>query len=156
MIQQALFDTGLTVYSVFIGSPVELRNMNDRRRAAQLALLSALLESRDGRASTDDIVRDSNATYDDGGKWLGGAVRELSDDGLIQRCDADRSKRPARHGGLLSIWEIIDRVAVAKRIGQLRASLSFTSEATPSTAIDGAAKSDTTHTTSTGSLSDES
>ncbi|TWU33739.1 hypothetical protein [Novipirellula artificiosorum] len=125
MIQQTLFDAGLTVYSVFIGNPVELRSMGDRSRAAQLALLTVLQKSRSGKASTDDIVRDSSKAYGDGGKWLGPAVRELVNNGVIRQCGADRSKRTARHGGLLTVWEIADRALARQKAARLRRSLSF-------------------------------
>jgi hypothetical protein len=125
MIQQTLFDAGLTVYAVFVGNPVELRSLGDRSRAAQLALLTVLLKSRSGKASTDDIVRDSSQPYGDGGKWLGPAVRKLADDGLIRHIGAERSKRAARHSGLLTVWEIADRALAKRKAARLRLSLSF-------------------------------
>lgn len=125
MIQQTLFDAGLTVCAVFVGHPVELRGVGDRSRAAQLALLTVLLKSRSGKASADDIVRDSSKAYGDGGKWLGPAIRELADDGFIRRCGADRSKRQARHSGLLTVWEIADRASVKRKVRRLRLTLLF-------------------------------
>lgn len=85
MIQQELFDAGVSVCSLFVGSPFEMRNIADRNRAAQLALL---LKSRSGQATTDDIVRDRNKRYDGDGKWLGPKISELSRDGLIRQCGA--------------------------------------------------------------------
>lgn len=125
MNQQLLFDAGLTVYAVFVGNPIELSRAGDKRRAAQLALLSVLLQSRSGQASTDDIVRDSSRPYDDGGKWLGPAIRELVDDGLIRPCGADQSKRQSRNGGLRHVWELVDEALAKRKVRRLRAALSF-------------------------------
>lgn len=125
MNQQLLFDAGLTIYAVFVGNPIQLSTASDKSRAAQLALLTVLLKSRSGIASTDDIVRDSSKPYDDGGKWLGPAIRELVDDGLIRACGANRSKRESRHGGLLNLWEIDNEVAAKQKVRRLRAALSF-------------------------------
>ncbi|QDT10198.1 hypothetical protein [Planctomycetes bacterium K23_9] len=125
MSQQMLFDAGLTVFSVFIGNPIELTSLGDRSRAAQLALLTVLLKRRSGKATANDIVRDSSAVYPDGGKWLGPAIRQLADDGLIRLCGACRSKRTSRNSGLLSEWELIDRKAAKQRVKRLKNALSF-------------------------------
>ncbi|MEX1027559.1 MAG: hypothetical protein WD049_06065 [Candidatus Paceibacterota bacterium] len=125
MNQQSLFDTGATVLSVFVGDPVELRSKDDKSRAAQLALLSVLLKRRSGKATANDIVRDSSRPYPDGGKWLGPAIKQLAADGLILWCGADRSKRTSRNGGLLGEWLLADRDAAKLRVKRLRAALSF-------------------------------
>lgn len=143
MIQQTLFDGGLTVFSAFIGNPIELRSLNDRRRAAQLALLSLLLEKPDGIGSTDDIVRDRGQQYPDNAKWLGKAINELSKDGLIEHHDAARSKRKSRNGGLLNVWRIGDRSAAIRKVALIKATLVFTNEATSPAGTDEAANSQT-------------
>lgn len=154
MIQQFLFETGLPVFGVFIGQPIHLHSPGDRCRAAQCALLALLLSRRSGTATTDDIVRDLNAEMPDGGKWLGVAVRELADDGLIRWHKATRSKRRARHSGLLSVWQLCNRAAARRRLSALKAALQFVNEATPSAGTGGVAKSDTTQHNSDGGLSD--
>jgi hypothetical protein len=157
MIQQTLFESGLTVFSVFIGNPIELRSLGDRRRAAQLALLNVLLRSRTGTACTDDIVRDSSKAYDDGGKWLGPAIRELQDDGLIRQCGANRSKRESRNGGLLNRWEIADESAARTKVRRLRAGLSFHKKTGSIAAtIEPANEAIHTQTTDEGNLNHES
>ncbi|WP_390174076.1 hypothetical protein [Rhodopirellula sallentina] len=131
MNQQALFDAGVPVFAAFVGRPIELSTAGDKSRAAQLALLTVLLKSRSGRASTDDIVRDASKPYTDGGKWLGPAIRELVEAGLIRQCGANRSKRESRNGGLLNVWELTDVAAAKQKVKRLRAALSFTEKADP-------------------------
>lgn len=125
MNQPTLFDTGSTVLSLFVGAPVEIRSSGDKGRAVQLAMLSVLLKKRKGTASANDIVRDSSRPYPDGGKWLGPAIRQLSDDGLIRLSGASRSKRASRNGGLLCEWELADRCAARIRAKRLRMALSL-------------------------------
>ncbi|MDV6031347.1 MAG: hypothetical protein F9B45_14850 [Phycisphaera sp. RhM] len=125
MMQQTLFDIGLTVCDLFVGRPIETRSAGDRCRAAQLALLTVLLKSRSGTASTDDIVRDSSKAFPGGGKWLGPAVSQLAKDGLIQSCGATRSRRTPRRKGLLSEWEIADREAAKLKVKRLKRGLTF-------------------------------
>ncbi|MCD0459212.1 hypothetical protein [Roseiconus lacunae] len=128
MMQQTLFDGGLAVCSMFIGQTVELSAPSDRLRAAQLALLRVLLKRRSGKASADDIVRDSSKAYPDGGRWLGGAIRQLAEDGLIRCCGAKRSKRTSRHSGLLCEWELVDRRKARQKVKRLELGLRFVKE----------------------------
>lgn len=145
MIQQELFDAGVSVCSLFVGTPFEMRSIADRNRAAQLALLTVLLKSRSGQATTDDIVRDRNRRHDGDGKWLGPKISELSRDGLIRQCGAKRSDRKTRKGGSVWTWEIVDRQAVILKVKRLRRSLSF-HQKTDSTAAtaESASKTSTT------------
>lgn len=125
MIQQHLFDVGLSVCSLFVGNPIELNSLGDRSRAAQLALLTVLLTSRSGKPTTDDIVRDSSKAYPDGGKWLGRAIAQLAEDGLIRCCGTRRSRRPARNAGLLHEWELADRKAANDKVRRIKLGLIF-------------------------------
>lgn len=125
MTQGLLFDIGLSVCDLFVGRPVETQNAADRCRAAQLALLSVLLKSRSGRASVDDIVKDRGKPYDDGGKWLGRAIAQLAEDGLIRSCGARNSRRHARNAGLLHEWQLADREAAELKVERLKRGLTF-------------------------------
>lgn len=125
MTQELLFDIGLSICDLFVGHPVETRNPSDRCRAAQLALLNVLLKGRSGRASADDIVRDRGKAYGDGGKWLGRAIAQLAEDGLIRSCGTRNSRRTARNAGLLHEWEIADRKAAELKVERLKLTLIF-------------------------------
>ncbi|TWT70959.1 hypothetical protein [Crateriforma conspicua] len=131
MIQQELFERGCQVLSLFVGNPVNLRTEGDRCRAAQLALLTVLLQSRSGTGSVDDITREPWRPYPDGGKWLGPAICQLSKDKLIRSVGAKGSDRAPRRGGLLRQWEIADRDKAILRAERLRSALSFAIEAGP-------------------------
>lgn len=146
MMQQTLFDIGLTVCDLFVGHPIETRSAGDRCRAAQLALLTVLLKSRSGKASTDDIVRDASKAYPDGGKWLGRAIAQLAEDGLIRVCGTRRSRRPARNAGLLHEWELADREAAKLKVKRLKRGLTFHKKTDSAGATTESANSQT-HTT---------
>lgn len=93
----------------------------DRRRmATQLELLDALLRSPNRRASLGESSRTNDAAFPDRGPWRGSAIAELSRDGLIRRVGAAKSKRPSRHGTIVSLWESLDDHGCRKRANRLR------------------------------------
>jgi len=124
-VQQFLFEGIGEAFDFFVGLTIQVTDDGDRIRAAQLAFLETLLASSDGIASADQIVRDPDVAYDDGGKKIGPAIRELQDDGLIRFVRAKRSTRRSRNGGLTGVWQLTDRNAAKAKARRLRLGLSF-------------------------------
>ena len=120
MRQGFLFDDVGFDPCIFIGIDVQITEDADRRRALQLALLEALLRSPTGLATTDDTLRDLSVPIPGGGKWMGPAVIELGQDGLIQSVGAVNSRRKTRNGSLIHIWKGLNLAAVTRQVKRLR------------------------------------
>lgn len=92
------------------------------RMAAEIeaGFLEALLKSRSGTDSIDAGYRDLRTVHNDGGKWVGGVVRRLKDDGVIQQIGTTKSERRSRHGGYVGLWRLTDAEAAENRIRFLR------------------------------------
>ncbi|MFN3192290.1 MAG: hypothetical protein ACE361_17400 [Aureliella sp.] len=120
--QLNLFDAGRPICSTFAGFDVVILRRDDKRRAFQLAMLDRMLLT--GRPTTVcDVLRDLNAIWDDGGKWVGPAMRQLADDGLTCCRGVTYSRRPSRHGCPVHTWTLNDPKAAKQRAEQLRSSL---------------------------------
>lgn len=120
MSQGFLFDPGLPTVSIFIGFDVVLLRSRDKAKAAQLALLELMSKKPDGTYTTDDILRSLDEPFEDGGKWLGPAIRELCEDGLIQSVDVVQSERKSRHSGYVTAWKVADLPNALRRIRLLK------------------------------------
>lgn len=91
----------------------------DRVRAGRVAFLSALLRMSDYTGTLDDATDDDamKAAFADGGCWRGSVTRSLHQDGFIEAVDADQSRRPSRHCGLLRVWRLTDPAAARRYVG---------------------------------------
>lgn len=112
-------------FCVFVDMAIRIVSESDKARAAQLAILESLLGSATGRVMVDDIVRDLSQPFPDGGRWLGPAVKQLAQDGLIQAVDVTNSRRKSRNGGLSHVWCLADVKAATAKAKRLRAALEF-------------------------------
>ena len=90
----------------------------DRISRLELRFLDALAEA--GTGTLDLAEDDLQQTCHDGGKWRGSIPMRLARDGLIIAIGAQKSKRRARHAGLLTTWTIRDAAAVNARRQVLR------------------------------------
>lgn len=120
--QKDLFDVGRPICSTFTSFDVLIAKQDDKRRAFQLAMLERMLQT--GRPITVcDVLRDLSAIWDDGGKWVGPAIRQLSADGLVSCRGVTYSRRPSRHGCPVHSWALANPQAAKRRAEQLRRSL---------------------------------
>lgn len=124
--QQSLFGGAEPDLCAFVGINVRIRSEADNGRAAQLAMLEALLRSPGDCVTVDTIVRDLNRPFADGGRWLGRAIKQLADDRIIRSVGAVNSRRKPRHGGLSRVWELLDADAAKLRAKRLRSALTMT------------------------------
>jgi hypothetical protein len=88
--------------------------------ATQLAFLAAIHRAPDQTATLDAAVTDLGEKFPKGGKWRGAAVRQLAEQGLIERAAVELSIRPARHRGYLARWRAADTCAIGEKIAELR------------------------------------
>ena len=109
---EALRDAGIVLAS---------NGNRDRINRLELRFLDALSKAGSG---TLDLAEDNlRKKYADGGKWRGGILMRLARGGLIISIGAQKSKRRARHAGLLNTWSIRDAAAVNARRQVLRSLL---------------------------------
>ncbi len=95
--------------------------MSLRAMKCQLAMLRALLRSRNGTATICDATSERNKSYVDGGKWRGPAMIALATAGIMRHDDdAANSRRPSRKSGLVRRWRLVDRAAAQQTAKQLR------------------------------------
>ena len=90
-----------------------------------LKFLDALLSSATGCATLDDAADSLLGKYLDGGKWRASIPKRLQADGLIVFVRVLKSARPARHGGYLTEWRLIDRSAAERRRAEILAAQAF-------------------------------
>ncbi len=95
----------------------------DKVTQGKVALLRALLLSRDGTATIDDATVDLAAEFRDGGKWRGTVCRSLALAGLIAPVGAVKSDRPTRHRGYVTRWRLVDRQKAALFVSRLVAAV---------------------------------
>lgn len=76
-----------------------------------LRFLDALLASPTGCATTDDATADLLAKHADGGNWRSNVPKRLKAAGLIVFVRVVKSARPARHGGYVTEWRLVNRAA---------------------------------------------
>ncbi|MFN3192215.1 MAG: hypothetical protein ACE361_17010 [Aureliella sp.] len=120
--QGYLFDVGKPTWDAFVDFDVVIREPDDRRRAVQLAMLDRMLQT--GRhTAVCDVLRDLDATWSDGGYWVGPAVRQLCDDGIIDAAGLTYSRRLSRNGCPVHNWTLTDPEAAKQRAEQLRSTL---------------------------------
>ena len=98
----------------------------DRIDRLELRFLDALAAA--GSGTLDLAEDDLRHKCLDGGKWRGSIPMRLARDGLIIAIGAQKSKRRARHAGLLTIWTIRDAAAVNARRRALRSLLATKDE----------------------------
>jgi hypothetical protein len=106
---ESLRDAGLLLAS---------RSKQDRIDRLELRFLDRLAEA--GSGTLDLAEDDLHSKCPDGGKWRGSIPMRLARDGLIIATGVQKSKRRARHAGLLTIWSIRDAAAVNARRHALR------------------------------------
>ena len=82
--------------------------------------LSALLSSPDGIATTDRATPDLRFRFEEGGKWRGQIPKRISTAGIIVEVGAVKSSRTPRHGGLTTVWRLIDRPAALQELDRIR------------------------------------
>ncbi len=86
----------------------------------KLAFLQALLSAPGHVATTDATEDDLSTKFPHGGTWRGSAVDQLRKDGLIEAVHVEKSTRPARHGGLLRRWRLVDVAGAFAKIAELQ------------------------------------
>ena len=91
------------------GSQFAANRQPGRVIAGKIAMLRALLESRDGTATIDDATADLAEPFDDGGKWRGSVTQSLSMAGIIEGNGVEKSDRPSRHRGYVTRWRLVNR-----------------------------------------------
>ena len=65
-------------------------------------MLTAMVDEPTRTFTTAEIVRNLNEPFDDGGRWLGPAIRQLFIDGITIPSTPTVSRRKSRHAGLTS------------------------------------------------------
>ncbi|MDB5346474.1 MAG: hypothetical protein JWP89_4851 [Schlesneria sp.] len=110
--------------------------MKSAHRKFEADFLDALARKPE-RMNADDASSDLRQKHQDGGKWVGPLVRSLAADGLIRAVGADRSRRAARNGGLLTAWAVNAAVLaeVVRRRDAIRASLEAQEKVRPATQL---------------------
>ncbi len=125
-IQMMLFDPGEptpeSTIEIFVGVAAHSNDAKAKRQAAQLAFLTRLMRCN-SPACVDDVVIDPDSPFDDGGCWLGAAIRELSVNGIIEQAGCERSRRASRRGGLRRLWALADRDKAQAWIDRLKGTM---------------------------------
>ena len=104
--------------------------------AAQVAFLTALIESASGLATVDDATYDLSTTFERGGKWRGSVPSRLARQRIIERVGDRKSDRPSRHRGYVSVWRLNDAERARLEIKRLSAWLTVATKDPLSAATD--------------------
>lgn len=88
---------------------------------AQIAMLRKALARADLTCTSDDIADALEAEYEDGGSWVGAAVRRLRTAGITRRVGQCVSARPSRHATEIKLWQVVDEARARTYLAQLRA-----------------------------------
>jgi len=78
------------------------------------------MQKRADRTGTSDDMTPKGQQYKGNAPWLGAAVRQLAEDGLIVRIGTVRSQRPSRKANEIKQWKLSGDVAAALKIRDLR------------------------------------
>jgi len=100
-----------------------LPRVRDRRPLniwrAQVAMLEAM-QKRADRTGTSDDMTPKGQQYKGNAPWLGAAVRQLAERGLIVRVGTVRSQRPSRKANEIKQWKLSSDVAATLKVRDLK------------------------------------
>jgi len=80
--------------------------LSDLKIAWCSRMASRVLESMRGREFTSDDLHDLLPDQPESPNWFGVAMAQLRNSGLIERTGYKPSDRPARNGGIVSVWRV--------------------------------------------------
>jgi len=101
---------------------MELASLKKERaiKMAQTAMLNAAMDRPERTCTSDDISGDLASEYDDGGKWVGAAVRGLALARVIEKTGHAVSARPSRHANEVKLCRVRDDANAAMYMQALR------------------------------------